>query len=105
MKTETQKWIDKSNKKKAKLYKSQDGKYTIIFFFKNKVRIGQVKDGMHHRYGIATKGAMYSSDILSLWQSGPGSCNTEEVKAMQDYINGESKLPDFDFATLKDIQY
>lgn len=103
--TDVEKWIRRANKKNAKLMSENNGVYDIVYFDKGKARVGRVKDGMHCRYGISCRGAMWSDDILSLWQSGPASCSAEDVKAMQDYFNGSCNLPDFDFSIIKGLRH
>lgn len=102
--TDVEKWIKQSNKKKAKLISYENGVYDIVFYFKDKVRIGKVEDGMYCRFGIRTRGAMVTDDILTLWQ-GVGGCSKEDVKIMQDYLNGACSLPDFDFSVIKDLKH
>lgn len=104
MMNEVESWIKKSNKKKAKLISYESGVYDIVFFHNGKVRIGTVKDGMHTRYGITTRGAMTSDNILTLWQSGAGSVSEEDVKIMQDYYLGNCDLPNFDFSVILDLK-
>lgn len=105
MSTEIYKWIKRSNKKNARLLKSENGVHTIVYFDKGKVRVGAVKDGMLCRYGISCKGAMYSEDPMSLWQSGPGAVSRNEVTEMQAYMRGESTLPAFDFSSIKNLAW
>jgi len=100
-----QKWIKRSNRKAAKLIRTNDGKHHIVYFDKGKARVGVVHDGMYCRYGISCRGAMYSTDPMSLWQSGPGSCTAEDVKVMQDYLHGSSNYPDFDFGSIKGMKW
>lgn len=104
MSDDVDKWIKQSNKKQAKLISYENGIYNIVFYFKGKVRIGTVKDGMLCRYGIRTRGAMHSDDIMTLWQSGEG-CSKEDVSIMQDYYNGNCDFPDFDFSLIKNIKH
>ncbi len=102
MATDIEKWIKRSNRKEARLIKYEDGVHTIVYFDKGKVRVGDLKDGMLCRYGIRCRGAMYSEDVLSLWQ-GAGGVSMEEVGVMQAYIRGECQLPAFDFSAIKDL--
>lgn len=110
-------WIRKGNRKAPKLLKSElrgiqpirtpEGpamNYTIIYEFNGKVRIGTVHDYMHTRYGISCHGATTSTDIMDLWQAGPGCVSAGAWEAMCEYLNGESTLPDFDFGSLKGLQ-
>lgn len=105
MDTDIQKWVKRSNRKEARLIKSEDGVHTIVYFDKGKVRVGEVKDGMYCRYGIRCRGAMYSEDQLSLWQSGGGAVSFGEVGIMQAYIRGECGLPVFDFGSIKNLDW
>jgi len=100
-----QKWIKRSNRKAAKLVRTEDGKHHIVYFDKGKARVGVVEDGMYCRYGVSCRGAMYSVDPMSLWQSGPGSCTQEDVQIMTDYLSGTSTLPNFDFGSIKDLKW
>lgn len=102
---EIEKWIKRSNKKQARLLKSEEGVHTIVYFDKGKVRIGEVRDGMLCRYGISCRGAMYSEDQMSLWQSRPGAVGYGEVTEMQAYLRGESELPDFDFSSIQGLRW
>jgi len=104
MSTDVEKWIKRSNKKGARLVSYANGKYKIVYADKCKARIGTVYDGMRCRYGIRCHAAMPSTDELSLWQV-PGECTRGDVKAMQDYLSGQSKFPEFDFATIKDLEW
>lgn len=100
-----QKWIKRSNRKGAKLIRTEGDVHHIVYFDKSKVRVGVVRDGMYCRYGITCRGAMYSTDPMSLWQSGPGACTQEDVQIMADYLNEASTLPDFDFGSIKDLKW
>ena len=102
--TEVEKWIKRNNRKNPKLVRSEGINHYIVYFDKGKARVGVVHEGMYSRYGISCYGAMYSTDQFSLWQSGPGSCNEQDVKVMVDYLNGVSELPDFDFASIKGVR-
>lgn len=97
-------WVKRANKKKAKLIRKDGADYHIVYFDKGKVRVGVVSDGMLTRYGIKCRGAMYDENPLSLWQSGPGSCDLNDVEIMQDYLRGDSDLPDFDFSKIKNLR-
>ncbi len=105
MATDIEKWIKRSNRKNALLVKTEDGVHTIVYFDKGKARIGEVHDGMLCRYGVHCRGAMYSQDPLSLWQSGGGSVSMREVEIMQEYLRGESSLPKFDFSDIKGLRW
>lgn len=98
-------WIKRSNRKEAKLIRSENGKHHIVYFDKGKVRVGVVQDDMYCRYGISCRGAMYSTDPMSLWQSGPGSCTKEDVQIMIDYIDDNCKLPCFDFGSIRGLSW
>jgi hypothetical protein len=100
MDEDIRKWVKRSNRKAARLIKSVDGLHDIVYFDKGKARVGYVRDGMYCRYGISCRGAMYSSDPMSLWQSGPGACSMEDVKIMSDYLEGKCDLPEFDFGSI-----
>jgi hypothetical protein len=100
-----QKWIKRSNRKAAKLINHEDGKYRIVYLDKGKVRVGVVRDGMYCRYGVSCYGAMYSTDPMSLWQSGPGACTQGDVQIMTDYLNDTSALADFDFGSIKELTW
>lgn len=100
-----QKWIKRSNRKAAKLIGTECGRHQIVYFDKGKVRVGTVEDGMYCRYGISCRGAMYSTDPMSLWQSGPGSCSQYDVQVMTDYLNDNCSLPDFDFGSIKNLRW
>lgn len=102
---EIKKWIKRSNRKEAKLISVEGCTYNIVYFDKGKVRVGVLRDGMYCRYGISCRGAMYSQDPMSLWQSGPGACTEKDVKIMQAYLSGESELPDFDFGSIKELKW
>ncbi len=69
--SEVGKWVGRSNRKLAKLVATNGDTMTLVFFHKNKVRIGEISHGAYCRYGIRTRGAMYSENIMSLWQSAP----------------------------------
>lgn len=99
------KWIKRSNRKAAKLIRSEEGKHRIVYFDKGKARVGVVHDGMYCRYGISCCGAMYSTDPLSLWQSGPGACTQDDVRIMADYITDTCTLPDFDFGSIEGLKW
>ncbi|RVD77037.1 hypothetical protein [Pseudomonas koreensis] len=100
-----QKWIKRSNRKAAKLIRTESGKHHIVYFDKGKARVGVVADGMYCRYGVACRGAMYSTDPMSLWQSGPGACTQADVQIMVDYLSDTSALPDFDFGSIKELKW
>lgn len=100
-----QKWIKRSNRKGAKLIRTDSGKHHIVYFDKGKARVGVVEDGMYCRYGISCRGAMYSTDPMSLWQSGPGSCAQVDVQIMSDYLNDTCALPNFDFGSIKGMKW
>lgn len=102
---EIQKWIKRSNRKNARLIRTEAGKHHIVYFDKGKARVGVVDDGMYCRYGVSCRGAMYSTDQMSLWQSGPGSCTQADVQIMTDYLNGTCTLPDFDFGSIKGMKW
>ena len=102
---EIQKWIKRSNRKDAKLISTEGCTYNIVYFDKGKARVGTLRDGMYCRYGVSCRGAMHSTDRMSLWQSGPGTCTEGDVKIMQDYLEGESDLPDFDFGSIKNLNW
>ena len=102
---DVKKWIKRSNRKHAKLIKYMDGRYDIVYFDKGKVRVGCVKDGMYCRYGIACRGSMYSTDPMSLWQSGPGACSLNDTHIMADYLNDCCDLPDFDFGSITGLRW
>lgn len=115
---EVKAWIRKGNRKAPALFSSElrgiqpirtpEGpakNYTIIYESNGKVRIGEVYDYMHTRYGISCFGATDSPDIMHLWQSGAGVVSEDQWKAMGEYMFGMSDLPVFDFATLKGLQY
>lgn len=104
-KDEIAQWVKKSNRKNAKLISTEGCTYNIVYFDKGKVRVGSVRDGMYCRYGISCRGAMYSEDPMSLWQSFAGSCNQVDVKIMQDYLAGTCNLPGFDFGSIKDMRH
>ena len=100
-----QKWIRRSNRKSARLVKSENGLHDIVYFDKGKVRVGCVRDGMYCRYGISCRGAMTSIDPMSLWQSGHGSCTQEDVLVMQSYLDDTCSLPEFDFGQIKGLKW
>lgn len=102
---EIKKWIKRSNRKAAKLIRTESGKHHIVYFDKGKVRVGVVHDGMYCRYGISCRGAMYSADPMSLWQSGPGACTQADVQIMADYLSDTSSLPDFDFGSINGLEW
>lgn len=99
-----EKWIKRNNRKKPKLVRSEAGIHYIVYFDKGKARVGIVRDGMHTRYGIMCYGAMPNTDPFYCWQSEPGAVNESDLKAMIDYLNGVSELPDFDFASIKEVR-
>ena len=100
-----QKWIKRSNRKSAKLISIEGCVYNIVYFDKGKARVGVLRDGMYCRYGISCRGAMYSEDPMSLWQSGPGACSLYDVTVMQEYLAGTCELPDFDFGSIKGLKW
>lgn len=102
---EIQKWIKRSNRKQAKLISTEGCVHNIVYFDKGKARVGVVRDGMYCRYGVSCRGAMYNADPMSLWQSGPGSCTQADVQIMTDYLNDTCSLPDFDFGSLKEMEW
>lgn len=102
---EVQKWVKRNNRKRAKLVSKRGGVYEIVYFDRGKVRVGSVEDGQYCRYGIKSRGAMYSTDPMSLWQSGPGACSIEDVNLMQQYLEGTCSFPDFDFGQIKDLRW
>jgi hypothetical protein len=99
-----EKWIKRNNRKKPKLVRSEGISHYIVYFDKGKARVGIVQDGMYTRYGIICYGAMPNTDPFHCWQSEPGACDENDVKVMVDYLNGASQLPDFDFASLKEVR-
>lgn len=100
-----QKWIKRSNRKKAKLVCTEGRHHYIVYFDKGKARVGFVSDGMYCRYGITCYGAMPNTDPFYCWQSEPGACDESDVKVMTDYLNGECELPDFDFGSVKELKW
>lgn len=105
MNEEIQKWIKRSNRKKAKLVRTEGAIHYIVYFDKGKARVGTVSDGMRCRYGINCYGAMPNTDPFYCWQAEPGACDETDVQVMVDYLNGESTLPDFDFASIKNLSW
>ncbi|BDR25655.1 hypothetical protein Cassandra_0206 [Pseudomonas phage Cassandra] len=103
--TDVLKWIKRNNRKNARLISYIDGIYNIVYFDAGKARVGIVKDNMHCRYGIHSRGSMYSKDIMSLWQSSTGSCSPDDVKIMQDYLDDKCILPEFDFSQIKNLKW
>lgn len=102
---EVRAWIKRSNRKKAKLVESKGQNHYIVYFDKGKARAGIVYNGMYCRYGIQCYGAMPNTDPFYCWQASPGACDAGDVQVMTDYLNGTSKLPDFDFGSIKDLQW
>jgi len=100
-----QKWIKRSNRKRAKLVRSEDQHHYIVYFDKGKARVGLVSDGMYCRYGVQCYGAMPNTDPFYCWQSGPGACDMDDVQVMTDYLNGVCQLPDFDFGSIKELKW
>lgn len=101
---EVQAWAKRNNRKAARLISEKDGVYDIVYFDKGKARVGKVKDGMYTRYGITCRGAMYSTDPMSLWQFEAGACTQADVAVMVAYLNDTCDLPPFDFASIKDLR-
>lgn len=99
------KWIKRSNRKNARLIKSEGGQHQIVYFDKGKARVGYVRDNMLCRYGISCRGAMSSTDPMSLWQAESGACTQKDVQIMIDYLDGKSELPEFDFASIKGLDW
>lgn len=105
MSMDIQKWIKRSNRKQAKLVRTEGANHYIVYFDKGKARVGIVRDGMCCRYGIICYGAMPNTDPFYCWQASPGACDEADVQVMIDYLNGVSQLPDFDFASIKDLRW
>lgn len=101
---EVQAWVKRNNRKCARLISYKDGVYDIVYFDKGKVRVGTVRDGMFSRYGIKCRGAMYSEDPMSLWQFEAGACTQADVDVMVAYLNDACSLPEFDFASIKEVR-
>lgn len=72
MNEDIQKWVKRSNRKNAKLVRTEGQNHYIVYFDKGKARVGIVSNGMYCRYGIQCYGAMPNTDPFYCWQASPG---------------------------------
>lgn len=113
--SEVEKWKKRTKKKGPfYLYKTSIANeswrngpniYTVIWYERNKTKIGSFYDGMYCRYGISTYGTLTGATMSGFWQASSGVLDDNEMTTMLNFAKGERTLLEFDIETIKNLRW